>query len=443
MVVVVTYLLIARTALRTATASESEGDSDALADTEVDHAGALCNNGPGHLVAGNVGKSNTVIVAPPRMPIAATDSIGPNAEHDTTLWRYRIWRIDDVDFAPERREECRLHNSRPPVSIISTRYQACCMSHGEKPFTKQPFNAVESPHPQVGVRVTDVDSYIDTTEDADVVKERLLELEGELSKFRADAEKDISLKPFQIELLKLQRYLEANAIPMIVLFEGRDASGKGGTIRRIARYMNEKRYQVVALGKPTKQQKTQWYFQRYVERFPAGGEMVLFDRSWYNRALVEPVFGFCTKKEYRNFIRGVTGFEKDLVRQGTVLVKLYFSVDKAIQEKRFARRKNDALRQWKLSEIDVQAQEYWDDFTEMKHRMLERTSTGSAEWTIIRSNDKPRARLNAMKVILNSVDYDDRNPDLDFSVDPEIVFTGREELDRMDDERDRLGRPRL
>jgi len=291
--------------------------------------------------------------------------------------------------------------------------------------------------------VTDVDSYIDTTEDADVLREQLLELEGELTKFRADAEKDSSLKPFQIELLKLQRYLEANEIPMIVLFEGRDASGKGGTIRRIARYMNEKRYQVVALGKPNKQQKTQWYFQRYVERFPAGGEMVLFDRSWYNRALVEPVFGFCTKKEYRNFIRGVTGFEKDLVRQGTILVKLYFSVDKTTQEKRFSRRKNDALRQWKLSEIDVQAQEYWDDFTEMKHRMLERTSTGSAEWTIIRSNDKPKARLNAMKVILNSVDYEDRNPDLDFSVDPEIVYTGREELDRMDEERDRLGRPRL
>jgi polyphosphate kinase len=317
------------------------------------------------------------------------------------------------------------------------------MSHGENPTTKPPFNAVESLHSQVGVRVTDVDSYIDTTEDADVLREQLLELEGELTKFRADAERDISLKPFQIELLKLQRYLEANEIPMIVLFEGRDASGKGGTIRRIARYMNEKRYQVVALGKPNKQQKSQWYFQRYVERFPAGGEMVLFDRSWYNRALVEPVFGFCTKKEYRNFIRGVTGFEKDLVRQGTILVKLYFSVDKTTQEKRFSRRKNDALRQWKLSEIDVQAQEYWDDFTEMKHRMLERTSTGSAEWTIIRSNDKPKARLNAMKVILNSVDYEDRNSDLDFSVDPEIVYTGREELDRMDEERDRLGRPRL
>lgn len=291
--------------------------------------------------------------------------------------------------------------------------------------------------------MTDVDSLRDTNEDANALREQLGELEGELAKFRANAEKDSSLKPFQIELLKLQRYLEANEIPMIVLFEGRDASGKGGTIRRFTRYMNEKRYQVVALGKPTKQQKTQWYFQRYIERFPAGGEMVLFDRSWYNRALVEPVFGFCSKKEYRNFIRGVTGFEKDIVRQGTVLVKLYFSVDKSTQEKRFARRKTDKLRQWKLSEIDVQAQEYWDDFTEMKHRMLERTSTGSAEWTIIRSNDKPLARLNAMKVILNSVNYADRNPNLDFSVDPEIVFTGREELDRMDDERDRLGRPRL
>jgi polyphosphate kinase 2 len=300
-----------------------------------------------------------------------------------------------------------------------------------------------NPHPHVGACVTDVDSSINTSEEASVLTERVLELEAEVNKLQGNAEKDDSLKPFQIELLKLQRHLEAAEIPMIVLFEGRDASGKGGSIRRIARYMNEKRYQVVALGKPTKQQKTQWYFQRYVERFPAAGDMVLFDRSWYNRALVEPVFGFCTKKQYRNFIRGVTGFEKDVVRQGTILVKLYFSVDKDIQKKRFDRRKSDKLRQWKLSEIDVQAQEYWNDFTEMKHRMLERTSSGSAPWTIIRSNSKSKARLNAIKVILNSVDYEDRNPDLDFTVDPEIVFTGREELDRMDEERDRLGRPRL
>ncbi len=290
--------------------------------------------------------------------------------------------------------------------------------------------------------MTDVDSSIHTSHEVDSLRDRVHQLELEATKLKEAAAKDSPLKPYQIELLKLQKHLEAEQIPMIALFEGRDASGKGGTIRRIARYMNEKRYQVVALGKPTAAQSTQWYFQRYVERFPAGGDMILFDRSWYNRALVEPVFGFCTKRQYRDFIRGVTGFEKDIVRQGTVLVKLYFSVDKDTQAKRFARRRNDELRQWKLSEIDLQAQEYWDDFTEMKHRMLERTSSGSAPWTIIRSNSKPRARLNAMKVILNAVDYEGRNPDLDFTIDPEVVFTGREELSRMDEERDRLGRPR-
>jgi len=247
--------------------------------------------------------------------------------------------------------------------------------------------------------VTDGARSIEIPEDTEMLKERVRELEALTARLKEAAAKDSPLKPYQIELLKLQLHLEAEQIPMIVLFEGRDASGKGGTIRRITRFMNEKRYQVVALGKPSADQRTQWYFQRYVERFPAGGEMVIFDRSWYNRALVEPVFGFCTKKQYRDFIRGVTGFEKDVVRQGTVLVKLYFSVDKKVQAKRFARRQNDQLRQWKLSEIDLQAQEYWDDFTEMKHRMLERTSTGSAPWTIIRSNSKPKARLNAMKSI--------------------------------------------
>ena len=170
--------------------------------------------------------------------------------------------------------------------------------------------------------------------------------------------------------------------------------------------------------------------------------MVLFDRSWYNRALVEPVLGFCTKEEYRDFLKGAVGFEKDIVRQGTVLVKLYFSVDKKTQEKRFARRRNDPLRRWKLSEIDLQAQDLWDDFTEMKHRMLERTSTSAAPWTIIRSNSKQKARLNTMKVILNAVDYANRDPDLDFTTDPRIVISGRDELERMDQERDTLGRPR-
>ncbi len=291
--------------------------------------------------------------------------------------------------------------------------------------------------------MADAVSSIEAREDVEALEARVRSLELQNAKLVDAATKDSVLKPYQVELLKLQRHLEAEQIPMIVLFEGRDASGKGGTIRRITRFMNEKRYRVVALGKPTDAQLTQWYFQRYVERFPTGGEIVLFDRSWYNRAIVEPVFGFCTKKEHRDFLRGVTGFEKDVVRQGTILVKLYFSVDKDTQADRFARRTNDPLRQWKLSEVDVQAQEYWDEFTEMKHRMLERTSSEVAPWTIIRSNSKPRARLNTMKVILNAARYADRNPDLDFSVDPEIVVPGRVELARMDDERDRLGRPRL
>jgi len=296
--------------------------------------------------------------------------------------------------------------------------------------------------------LTETDSLVSTPTKGEspdqltVLERQLAETIAERDKLRAAVEKDKPLRPFQIELLKLQRHLESEKIPMIVIFEGRDASGKGGAIRRITRYMNEKRYRVVALGKPTEEQLSQWYFQRYVEKFPAGGEIVLFDRSWYNRAMVEPVFGFCTKKQYRDFLRGVVGFEKDLARQGTVLIKLYFSVDKQTQEKRFSRRMNDPLRQWKLSEIDVQAQEFWDDFTEMKHRMLERTSTGTAPWTIIRSTSKPKARLNAMKVILNAVDYADRDPGLDFTPDPEIVIPGKDELSRMDIERDQLGRPR-
>jgi polyphosphate kinase 2 len=273
------------------------------------------------------------------------------------------------------------------------------------------------------------------------MQERITDLERERDNLLAALAKDQPLRPYKVELLKLQDHLEATQTPMIVVFEGRDASGKGGTIRRVKRFLNEKRARVVALGRPTAEQRTQWYFQRYVTHFPAGGEIVLFDRSWYNRALVEPVFGFCTKEENRDFLKGVVGFEKDIVRQGTVLVKLYFSVDKKTQKKRFARRRKDPLRQWKLSEVDLQAQDLWDDFTEMKHLMLERTSTSAAPWTIIRSNSKQRARLNTMKVILNAVDYTGRDPDLDFRTDPHIVIAGSEELERMDRERDKLGRP--
>jgi polyphosphate kinase len=255
---------------------------------------------------------------------------------------------------------------------------------------------------------------------------------------RMTAEK--RLRPWQVELLKLQRHLEDENLRMIVLFEGRDAAGKGGAIRRVTRFMNEKHYRVVALGRPSEDQRSQWYFQRYVAQFPSGGDMVLFDRSWYNRAMVERVFGFCTAKEYRDFLCGVTGFEKDLVRQGTVLVKLYFSVSREVQAARFERRRTDPLRQWKLSEIDLQAQDRWDDFTRLKYDMLRRTDTPAAPWVIVRSNDKQGARLNAIKVVLNAVDYKGRDPDLDFTPDPGIVVPGAEEVALMRVERRQNGR---
>jgi polyphosphate kinase len=251
---------------------------------------------------------------------------------------------------------------------------------------------------------------------------------------------DLELEAFQTELIRLQDYLEGYRKRMIILCEGRDAAGKGGTIRRVTRYMNEKHYRVVALGKPTEEQRTQWYYQKYVAHFPRGGEIVLFDRSWYNRAMVERVFGFCSNEEYENFMNGVTWLERDLVTQGTFFIKLYFSVDKETQALRFERRKADPLRQWKFSEIDMQAQERWDDFTEVKYEMLKRTHTPEAPWTVVRSHDKHKARLNAIKVILNAVPYDKLNQNLDFTPDPEIVIDGMDEFNRMRNDLEKTGK---
>ena len=290
---------------------------------------------------------------------------------------------------------------------------------------------------EFGGRLVPVSELVDENV---LLREQMSDLQDEhkraVRRFRQERE----LEPYQVELLKLEQWLEEHNRPMVILFEGRDAAGKGGTIRRVTHYMNEKHYRVVALGKPTETQRSQWYFQRYVEQLPTGGEVVLFDRSWYNRAMVEPVFGFCTPEEHRNFMRGVVGFEKDLVRQGTILLKLYFSVTKREQARRFERRRTDPLRQWKLSEIDVQAQEHWDDFTNAKYEMLRRTHRSEAPWTIIRSRDKHLARLNAMKALLNVADYADRNRELDFVPDPEIVVSGAQELELMEADRIRKGK---
>ncbi|MDT8282465.1 MAG: polyphosphate kinase 2 [Gammaproteobacteria bacterium] len=245
-------------------------------------------------------------------------------------------------------------------------------------------------------------------------------------------ESDLALRPYQAELIKLQEHLEKNQQKMIILIEGRDAAGKGGSIRRITRYMNEKHYRVVALGKPSNVQLSQWYFQRYVEQFPRGGEIVLFDRSWYNRAMVEPIFNFCTKQQYSTFMKTVTSFEEDLVAHGILFHKIYFSVSKNVQSQRFRERETNELKKWKLSEIDVQMQEKWDEFTEMKYQMLKRTHSHIAPWTIIRSNEKDMAHLNAIKSILNKVDYDDRNMSLDYTVDENTYYSGAREIELME-----------
>ena len=264
-----------------------------------------------------------------------------------------------------------------------------------------------------------------------------------IKKILTKYQQEQDLKPFQAELIHLQKHLEDTGKRMIILFEGRDAAGKGGTIRRVSRYMNEKHYRIIALGKPTEEQRSQWFFQKYVSQFPHGGEIAMFDRSWYNRAMVEPVFGFCSDQEYKNFMKGVVGFEKDLVRQGTILVKIYFSVTKDVQQKRFERRQDDPLRQWKLSEVDVMAQERWEDFDKVKYEMLRRTHTASAPWTVIRSTNKHLARLNAIKSILNAVDYEKVNCELDYVPDDDVVVSGAREIELMQRDRLRKGQKRL
>ncbi len=279
------------------------------------------------------------------------------------------------------------------------------------------------------------------------LSKRLSELEKEnkrLKKTKSKAlrrfKKDKEIKLYSAELIKLQETLEQQKRRMIILFEGRDAAGKGGAILRITHFMNERHYRVVALGRPTEEQRTQWFFQKYVVQFPRGGEIVIFDRSWYNRAMVEPVFGFCTEQEHQNFIQGVAGFERDLVRQGTILIKLYFSVSQAEQAKRFEIRKVNPLKKWKLSEVDLQAQDRWEEFTQMKYQMLRYSHTNDSPWTIIRADNKHMARVNAMKVILNSMDYAERNEQLNYKLDADTVVSGSQEIERMGAELIRQGK---
>jgi polyphosphate kinase 2 len=225
----------------------------------------------------------------------------------------------------------------------------------------------------------------------------------------------------QVELLKLQAWVKETGQKVVILFEGRDAAGKGGTIKRFMEHLNPRGARVVALEKPSEIERGQWYFQRYVEHLPTNGEIVLFDRSWYNRAGVERVMGFCTEQEYAEFMRQVPEFERMLARNGTHLIKFWFSVSREEQRRRFGERKVHPLKQWKLSPVDLASLDKWDDYTKAKEAMFFYTDTADAPWTVIKSNCKKRARLNAMRYVLHKLPYTNKEVTRIGNLDPLIV----------------------
>ncbi len=243
-------------------------------------------------------------------------------------------------------------------------------------------------------------------------------------------EKD--LRTLQIELLKMQNHIKDTGKKLLLIFEGRDAAGKGGMIKRITEHLNPRGARVVALDKPSDTEKTQWYFQRYVSHLPSAGEIVLFDRSWYNRGGVEPVMGFCTPEEHEDFLQSVPKFERMLMNSGILILKFYISVSKEVQQKRFKERKDDPLKHFKISSVDEHAQELWEKYTVAKYSMLLASHTPGTPWTIVRSDNKKAARINCIKHIISHIDYPDKISEDFLKTDDKIVFDGNDEVRYME-----------
>lgn len=236
------------------------------------------------------------------------------------------------------------------------------------------------------------------------------------------------IAPLHIELLKLQNWIKSENLKSLIIFEGRDAAGKGGTIKRFTEHLNPRGARIVALGKPNDRELTQWYFQRYIEHLPSGGEIALFDRSWYNRAMVERVMGFCSMFDVSEFLQSVPELERMLIRSNIRMTKFYFSVSKKEQARRFKQRQSDPLKQWKLSPVDLASQNLWDSYTEAKRDMFFHTSTTDSPWVIVKSDDKKRARINAMRYFLSQFDYPGKRPEI-LIFDRRIIHSVAEELD--------------
>lgn len=256
-------------------------------------------------------------------------------------------------------------------------------------------------------------------------KEGLLKLLGsknmDVSKVVKTLKYEKELDALQVELLKLQDHIVKNKQRVAILFEGRDAAGKGGTIRRFIEHLNPRANRVVALSKPTEEEQGQWYFQRYIKQLPNAGELVFFDRSWYNRAVVEPVNGFCSEQQYHRFIKQVVQFESMLKASGVVLIKFWLDTSKEEQAKRFKDRRNSPLKQWKISPIDEKAQQLWDVYTNYRDKMFEKTHSNDNPWIIIQADKKKKARLASIRYVLNQLDYVEKDQTLDLEPNDKVI----------------------
>ena len=266
---------------------------------------------------------------------------------------------------------------------------------------------------------------IDNPELPDAIEDRQFSAGGyPYSKKMKRKHYERDLAKLQAELVKMQSWMQDNGNRIMVVFEGRDAAGKGGTISRIREFLNPRSARIVALTAPTKTEQGQWYYQRYIEHFPTTGEFVMFDRSWYNRGVVEPVMGYCTMPQHLHFLEHTPGFERQVTADGIQLFKFWLNIGRETQIKRFHDRRHNKLKVWKLSPNDVKSLHRWDDYTAARNRMIEATHIPEAPWTVVRANDKRRARLNVMRSLLSRIDYEGRDDEAIGEIDPAIVGEG-------------------
>ena len=317
-------------------------------------------------------------------------------------------------------------NGMNPADQVDTEAAASASENSDTASEVRPEVIVSAGQDQAGQRLSDL------RHDKDAIR-RIFET-GEYPYKRKISRPSYERQKaeLQVELLKVQEWVKQTGQKIVLLFEGRDAAGKGGTIKRFTEHMNPRGARVVALEKPTERERSQWYFQRYIQQLPAGGEIVLFDRSWYNRAGVERVMGFCQPNEYLEFMREAPEIERMMVRNGIILFKYWFSVTRDEQLRRFKARESEPLKKWKLSPIDLQSLDKWDDYTEAKEAMFFYTDTADAPWTIIKSDDKKRARLACMRHFLNALDYPAKDKHVISMPDPLIVGNSDHVIGRSD-----------